>query len=58
MKYSLKKITSISAINDWHGLGREVAKKLENGDAVEIKDPPKILLDGGYLIESKNKGDK
>ena len=36
MKYSLKKITSISAINDWHGLGREVAKKLENGDAVEL----------------------
>ena len=58
MKYILKKITSISALNDWHGLGKEVAEKLENGDSVEIKDPPKTLLDGGYLIESKKKGDK
>ena len=58
MKYVLNKITSISALNDWQGLGKEVAEKLENGQAVEIKSPPKALLDGGYLIESKKKGDK
>ncbi len=58
MKYVLKKITSISALNDWHGLGKVVAERLESGEAVEIQDPPKTLLDGGYLIESKKKGDK
>ena len=58
MKYVLKKITSISAINDWQGLGKEVAEKLEKGESVEIKDPPKALLDGGYLVENKKKGDK
>ena len=58
MKYILKKITSISAINDWHGLGKEVAEKLKKGESVEIKDPPKALLDGGYLVENKKKGDK
>ena len=58
MKYILKKITSISAINDWQGLGKEVAEKLEKGESVEIKDPPEALLDGGYLVENKKKGDK
>ena len=58
MKYVLKKITSISAINDWQGLGKEVAGKLEKGESVEIKDAPKSLLDGGYLVENKKKGDK
>jgi hypothetical protein len=58
MKYVLNKITSISAINDWQGLGKEVAEKLESGEAVEIKDPPKTLVDGGYLIENKKKGGK
>ena len=58
MKYILKKITSISALNDWQGLGKVVAEKLESGAAVEIKDAPKTLLDGGYLIENKKKGDK
>ena len=58
MKYILKKITSISALNDWQGLGKEVAETLEKGESVEIKDPPKALLDGGYLVENKKKGDK
>ena len=58
MKYILKKITSISALNDWQGLGKESAEKLEKGESVEIKDPPKALLDGGYLVENKKKGDK
>ena len=58
MKYILKKITSISALNDWQGLGKEVAEKLENGEAVEIKDAPKALLDGGYLVENNKKGNK
>ena len=58
MKYILNKIKSISAINNWHGLGKEVAQKLQNGEAVEIKSPPKSLVDGGYLVENKKKGDK
>ena len=58
MKYVLNKITSISALNDWQGLGNVTAEKLESGEAVEIKDAPKALLDGGYLIEDKKKGDK
>ena len=58
MKYVLNKITSISALNNWQGLGKEVAEKLEKGEFVEIKDAPKTLLDGGYLVENKKKGDK
>ena len=59
MKYKIsKKIQSFSAINDWQGLGKEVAEKLESGESVEIKDPPKNLLDGGYLVENNKKGNK
>ncbi len=57
MKYVINKITSFSALENWQGLGKEVAEKLENGEAVELKDPPKKLVDGGYLKEaSKPKG--
>ena len=38
-------------------LGKEVAMELEAGKEIEIKDPPKHLIDGGYLLEAK-KGDK
>ena len=58
MKYKMsKKMSSISALNDFQGLGREVAMELEAGKEIEIKDPPKHLIDGGYLIKA-NKGDK
>ena len=58
MKYKMsKKISSFSALNDFQGLGREVAMELEAGKEIEIKDPPKHLIDGGYLLEAK-KGDK
>ena len=57
MKYIINKITSFSALENWQGLGKEVAEKLENGESVELKDPPKKLVDGGYLKEaSKPKG--
>ena len=57
MKYVINKITSFSALENWQGIGKEVAEKLENGEAVELKDPPKKLVDGGYLKEaSKPKG--
>ena len=57
MNYVINKITSFSALENWQGLGKEVAKKLQNGEAVEIDSPPKKLLDGGYLKEaSKPKG--
>tara|TARA_R100000781_G_scaffold93711_2_gene58256 strand:+ start:155 stop:334 length:180 start_codon:yes stop_codon:yes gene_type:complete len=59
MKYILTKITSISALDDWQGLGKEIAEKLESGEEVEIKKPPKKLIEGGYLVEKKKKkGDK
>tara|TARA_R100001244_G_scaffold6749_1_gene8810 strand:+ start:222 stop:398 length:177 start_codon:yes stop_codon:yes gene_type:complete len=58
MKYKMsKKMSSISALNDFQELGREVAMELEAGKEIEIKDPPKHLIDGGYLIKAK-KGDK
>jgi|TARA_Y100001951_G_C11267025_1_gene256260 hypothetical protein len=58
MKYKMsKKMSSISALNDFQGLGKEVAMELEAGKEIEIKDPPKHLIDGGYLLEAK-KGDK
>jgi len=54
MKFKIsKKIQSFSAINDWQGLGKEVAEKLEDGQEVEIKNPPKHLVDGGYIIKKK-----
>ena len=34
MKYKINKIKSFSAINDWHGLGKDNAKKLEKGEEV------------------------
>ena len=55
MKYKLNKIESISAINDWHGLGKDNAKMLGAGKEVELEEPPKSLVDGGYLIEVKPK---
>ena len=59
MKYKLsKKIISLSAINDYHGLGKEAAMKLEAGESIELKKPPKGFIDNGYLIEAKSKGDE
>ena len=58
MKYKIsKKIQSFSAINDWQGLGKKIAEKLENGESVEIKSSPKQLIDGGYIIKQE-KGNK
>ena len=48
MKYKINKITSFSALEYWQGLGKETAEKLEKGGEVELKDPPKKLVDGGY----------
>ena len=59
MKYKLsKKIESLSAINDYHGLGKDAAMKLEAGESIELKKPPKGFIDNGYLIEAKSKGDE
>ena len=58
MKYIIsKKINSFSAINDWQGLGKKIAEELESGKVVEIKNPPKDLVEGGYIIK-KTKGNK
>ena len=58
MKYKMsKKIQSFSAMDDWQGLGKEVAEKLEDCNAVEIKNPPKHLVEGGYIIKQE-KGNK
>ena len=58
MKYIIsKKINSFSAINDWQGLGKKIAEELESGKVVEIKNTPKHLVEGGYIIK-KTKGNK
>jgi len=53
MEYKLKKIKDISAINDFYGLGKDIANRLEKGENVTIKNPPKELVDGGYLVKVK-----
>ena len=59
MKYKINKITSFSALENLQGLGKETAEKLEKGGEVELKDPPKKLVDGGYLKKvSKPNGGK
>ena len=59
MKYIINKITSFSALEDWHGLGKENAERLKKGEAVELENPPKKLVDGGYLKQAtKPKGGK
>ena len=60
MKFKMNKkiIQSFNALNDYQGLGKEAADKLESGEAVEIKSPPERLVKGGYIIEEKNKGAK
>jgi len=55
MKYKLNKIKSISAINDWWGLGEDNAKKLAAGEDVELESPPQSFVDSGYLKEVKSK---
>ena len=58
MKYKIntKKIKSFKSLDDYQGLGEKIAKELQSGKAVEIKKPPKHLIEGDYIIE--NKGDK
>lgn len=59
MKYKMSdKIKGFSAINDFHGLGAENAKKLENGESVELKNPPKMLVDGGWIEPASTKEKK
>ena len=56
-KYKMsKKIQSFSALDDWQGLGKEKAEELEEGKAVELKNPPKHLVAGGYIEEVKKGG--
>tara|TARA_Y100001963_G_scaffold95379_1_gene131257 strand:+ start:813 stop:995 length:183 start_codon:yes stop_codon:yes gene_type:complete len=59
MKYKINKIASFSALENWQGLGKENAERLENGEAVELIDPPKKLVEGGFLKEASTpKGGK
>tara|TARA_Y100000310_G_scaffold70277_1_gene65871 strand:- start:2655 stop:2837 length:183 start_codon:yes stop_codon:yes gene_type:complete len=58
LKMNKKKIQSFNALNDHQGLGKDVADKLKAGETVEIKNPPKHLIKGGYIIEAKSKGVK
>ncbi len=53
-----KKLKSFSAINDYHGLGKENADKLEAGESVELKNPPKALVDGGWIEPATDKEKK
>ena len=59
MKYKINKITSFSALENWQGLGKENAERLEKAEPVELENPPKKLVDGGYFKQaSKPKGGK
>lgn len=59
MKYKInKKIKSFSAVNDWQGLGKEIAELLESGKEIELKNAPKHLVKGNYLVEAKSKESK
>ena len=56
MKYVIgNNIQSFSALNDWQGLGQKNAEALENGEAFELKKPPKHLVEGNYIVEAENK---
>ena len=56
MKYVIgNNIQSFSALNDWQGLGQKNAEALENGEAIELKKPPKHLVEGNYIVEAENK---
>lgn len=52
------KLTGFSAINDYHGLGAVNAKKLRDGESVELKNPPKALVDGGWIEPASTKEKK
>ena len=59
MKYKMsKKLKSFSALNDYQGLGFDNAKKLEDGESVELKNPPKELVDGGWIEPASTKEKK
>ena len=58
MKYKIGKIKSFSALEDWQGLGKENAEALESGKQVELKNAPKHLVEGGYIVEAKSKEKK
>lgn len=59
MKYKMSnKLTGFSAINDYHGLGAVNAKKLRDGESVELKNPPKALVDGGWIEPASTKEKK
>ena len=56
MKYVIgTNIQSFSALNDWQGLGQKTAEALEKGEAVELKNPPKHLVAGNYIVKAQNK---
>ena len=57
-KMNKKIIKSFNALNDYQGLGKDVADDLRKGFSIEIKNPPEHLVKGGYIIEQKQKGDK
>ena len=47
MKYKMSnKIKSFSALNNYQGLGENNAKLLESGKTIELKNPPKHLVEG------------
>lgn len=59
MKYiKTKKISTFKALDDFQGLGRENANALEAGKEVELEDPPKHLVKGGYIKKAEIKNAK
>ncbi len=55
MKYVKgKNFHEIDAMNNYEGLGQENFQALERGESVDLKEPPKSLVKGGYIKQTKS----
>ena len=54
-KYKATSTFDVNAFNDFEGLGNENHTKLCRGETVELKDPPKTLLDNKMIEEAGGK---
>ena len=53
MKYVKgKNFHEIDAMNNYEGLGQENFQALERGESVDLKEPPKELVKGGYIKQT------
>ena len=54
MKYkATEKFKELDSLDNYKGLGRKIFEALESGKSVEIKNPPKKLIDEKYIEGGK-----